>query len=73
MGVELGETNLTLQGLGEGGGGSCVFIRWVDAGLLHAARQVGLTGGIQHDAGWLSVHGCLQGGGCGGRLFRNLT
>lgn len=33
------------------------FIRWVDAGLLHAVRQVGLTGGIQQDAGWWSVEG----------------
>lgn len=73
MGVELGETNLTLQGLGGGGEGVVYFIRWVDAGLLHVVRQVGLTGGIQQDAGWLSVDGCLRGGGCGGGLFRNLT
>lgn len=55
MGVELGETNLTLQGLGEEGG-AVYFIRW-GAGLLHAVRQVGLTGGIQQDAVWLSVEG----------------
>lgn len=29
------------------------FIRWVDAALLHAVRQVGLTDGIQKKAGWL--------------------
>lgn len=69
MGVELGETNLTLQGFGEGGGLYILSGGW----MLHAVRQVGLTGGIQQDAGWLSVDGCLRGEGCGGRLFRNLT
>lgn len=68
-----GDTNLTLQGIGEKEGGGCVFIRWVDAGLLHAVRQVGLTGGIRQDAGWLSVEGCLRGGSCGSVLFRNPT
>lgn len=39
------------------------FIRWVDAGLLHAARQVGLTGAIQRGAGpvWVSVAACEEG------------
>lgn len=42
-GMSWGETNLTLQGLGEGRGVTVYFIRWVDAGLLHAVRQVGLA------------------------------
>lgn len=33
------------------------FIRWVDAGLLHAGRQVGLTGGIQRDPSCSSIRG----------------
>lgn len=45
--------------------GAVYFIRFVDAGPLHVVRQVGLTGGIQQDAGWLSVDGCLRGRGCG--------
>lgn len=39
------------------------FIRWVDAGLLHAGRQVGLTGGIQRDPSCSSIRGERDGGG----------
>lgn len=46
------------------------FIRWVDAGLLHAGRQVGLTGGIQRDPSCSSIRGGRDGGD---RFFRNLT
>lgn len=36
------------------------FIRWVEAGRLHAVRQVGLTGVIQQFEGGLPVDGRLR-------------
>lgn len=72
-GLSWGGNKFNTSGAWRGEGVAVYFIRWVDAGLLHAVRQVGLTGGIQQDPSCLSVDGCLRGGGSGGRLFTNLT
>lgn len=56
-----------------GGGGKAVcFIRWEEAGPLHAVRQVGLTGGIQQRRSCLSADGCPQGSVKGRRQQRAL-
>lgn len=54
--------------LGGGGGKAVCFIRWEEAGPLHAVRQVGLTGGIQQRRSCLSADGCPQGSVEGWRL-----
>lgn len=67
--VGVGDLNTwRASGLGGGGGKAVCFIRWEEAGPLHAVRQVGLTGGIQQRRSCLSSDGCPQGSVKGRRL-----
>lgn len=62
MGLSYGYDGAMGSNRTQGGGGKAVcFIRWEEAGPLHAVRQVGLTGGIQQRWSCLSAEGRPQG------------